>query len=209
MRSECLLAVLLVMAAPANAAELVIDGGFDDPAHPAWDFEQFDLSSTIAWSATDAAGASASGSLSLRKTLGEFPNSLRAAQCIDFVPGAEYEIGGTLFWPSASTEGSPFIAITFQTGAGCVDASPGGANATIGFPPRDVWHALAPTVIQVPPDARSGRLYVGVSGVIVETSPDFFEASWDDVSIVPEPGAAGAGAALTALGLRARRRARR
>ena len=97
-----LVAAGCVIALPGRAVELVLDGGFDDPAHAAWTFEKYDTSSTIERSTADAAGSPSSGSLRLRKAVGENPNSLRGSQCLEVVPGAEYTVSGKVFWPSAS-----------------------------------------------------------------------------------------------------------
>ncbi len=91
MRTRWIAIAALLLAAPARAqVELVTDGGFDDAAHAAWDFEIFD-GSTIAWTSQDADGG-VPGSLLFQKKVGESPNSLRASQCIDVVPEAEYAI---------------------------------------------------------------------------------------------------------------------
>ncbi len=188
------------------ASERVVDGGFDAPAHPAWSFEKFDVSSTIAWSSDDANGSISSGSLSLDKAVGENPNSLRANQCIELAPGGEYALLGTLFWPSTSTEGNPFLSLTFFEEPQCGGASPASTDAVLGVPLRDVWTQIGPTLFEVPLDARSGRLYPGVVAFVDLGSLAFFAASWDDVSVVPEPGSSAAIAALGALVALARRR---
>jgi hypothetical protein len=188
-------------------SERVTDGGFDDPAHPAWAFEKYDVSSTIAWSSEDAAGSPTSGSLSLDKAVGENPNSLRAGQCIEFVPGAAYALSGTLFWPSASTEGDPFLSVSFHTDPECGGDNVTTASASIGIPPRDVWTPIPPTLIaEVPSGAGFGLLYAGVVAHVDVGSPNFFAASWDDISVVPEPGASAAIAALAVLASLSRRR---
>ncbi len=188
------------------ASEYVVDGGFDDPAHPAWNFEKFDVSSTIAWSSADANGSLSSGSLSLDKAVGENPNSLRAVQCIELIPGGEYALLGTLFWPSTSTDGEPFLTITFSAGSQCGGDNHGSTNALIGAPLRDAWTQIGPTLFEVPLNARSGRFYSGVNADVDPGSLDFFAASWDDVSLVPEPGSSAAIAVLGALAVLARRR---
>lgn len=72
---------------------------------------------------------------------------------------------------------------------------------------RDEWLSFGPSDASVPPAALSGRLYVGVVATVDIGSPNFFEASWDDVSIVPEPAAgAAASALLVLLALRSQRR---
>ncbi|MCL4684754.1 hypothetical protein KJ059_08385 [Myxococcota bacterium] len=192
------------------ASEYVVDGGFDDPAHPAWSFEKFDSSSTIAWNSADANGSPSSGSLSLDKAVGENPNSLRAAQCIDMIPGGEYALLGRLFWPSTSTDGEPFLTISFSEEPRCNGDNRGSTDVFIGAPLRDAWTQIGPTLIEVPLDARSGRFYSGVSVYVDPGSPDFFAASWDDVSLLPEPGSSAAIAVLGALAALAwRRRAAR
>jgi len=211
-RSACLLGIALVLAAPVRAAELVGDGAFDDPAHAAWTFEQADLTSEIAWSSEDAAGSMDSGSLLLRKAVGENPNSIRAQQCIDVVPGATYDASAAWFWPAVTdpSEGSPYFRIQWFSGPGCA-GDPLTATDPFSFTPsiaHDAWVPFGPAAFDVPAAARSGTLYVGVVAYVSLGSPDFFEARWDAVSILPEAG--GALPAIVALTMLARcRRTRR
>jgi hypothetical protein len=190
--------------------ELITDGGFDDAAHAAWEFQIYDTS-TIAWSSQDADGG-VPGSLLFQKKVGETPNSLRASQCIDVVPGGEYALSGTVYWPTTSNaaDSDPFLSITWQLGPNCTGAAgvPDTSRATIGSPPRDVWTGIGPELVTAPAGVHSGRLYVGV---VANTSPgslEIFEARWDDVSFVPEPGAGTGVAAIAALVVLARSRSR-
>ena len=206
-------APLALWGAAARAADVVGDGGFDDPAHVAWDFENFETVavSTIEIADADAAGDPGSGSLRLRKAVAASPNSLRAAQCIEVVPGEAYTASASLRIPAASSDedGAPFFRIEWFDAVGCGGSSLG-ASDPFFFPPsltRDAWLAFGPSDASVRLNARSGRLYVGVTAETSPGSPDFFEASWDDVRIVPEPGAALAGStAVAALSARRRRR---
>jgi hypothetical protein len=200
----------LVLATPAQAQlELVTDGGFDDPTTAAWNLEVFDTS-TIAWALPDAAGNLSSGSLLLQKKVGENPNSLRASQCIEVAPGVEYALSGTVFWPAASGAGlgTPYLSLAWQLGQHCTGAAgvPNGYEAVIGSPPRDVWTGIGPQAVTAPAGVHSVRLYAGVVAYVSLGSPDIFEARWDDVSVVPEPGPASATAAIAALVALAQRR---
>lgn len=211
MRTRWIGMAVLLFATPAQAqgdVELVIDGGFDDAAHAAWEFQIYDTS-TIAWTSQDADGG-VPGSLLFQKKVGEDPNSLRASQCIDVVPGGEYSLSGTAFWPTTSVEGNLYLTLGWQLGPQCTGApgDPDGAQANIGFPPRDVWTEIGPQAVTAPAGVHSGRLYVGV---VANTSPgslEIFEARWDDVSVVPEPGPASGVAAFAALVVLARSRSR-
>ena len=201
-----------MLAIPAQAqVELVTDGGFDDPTTAAWILQAYDTS-TIAWDSQDAAENSSSGSLLLQKKVGENPNSLRASQCIEVVPGGEYSLSGTAFWPTTSDQGELYLVVSWLLGPQCTGSpgDPNGADLIIGSPPRDVWTPIGPQVVAAPAGVHSVRLYVGVVAYVNLGSPAIFEARWDDVSFVPEPGpAAGAAviAALVAL-VQRRRRAR-
>lgn len=211
MRMRWIGMAVLLLATPARAqgdVELVTDGGFDDEAHAAWEFQIYDTS-TIAWTSQDA-DAGVPGSLLFQKKVGESPNSLRAAQCIDVVPGGEYALSGTLYWPTTSNaaDSEPFLSITWQLGPHCTGAAgvPDSSEATIGSPPRDVWTGIGPELVTAPAGVHSGRLYVGAVADVSLGSPDIFEARWDDVSLVPEPGAASGAAAIAALLALAQRR---
>jgi len=203
MRKSWIAVAALALATPAQAqGELVVDGGFDDPTAAAWEFQIFDTS-TIAWTSQDAAGNPSSGSLLFQKKVGENPNSLRAAQCIEVVPGGEYSVSGTLLWPAASsaTWGSPYFVVAWQLGPHCTGAAgePNTSFVTIGSPPRDVWTGIGPELVTAPAGVHSGRVLVGVTVDVSPGSLDIFEARWDDVSVVPEPGAAASTAAIAAL----------
>jgi hypothetical protein len=199
-----------MLAMPAGAAEIVLDGGFDDPTHAAWFFEKYDTDSIIDRSTTDSAGDPGSGSLSLAKVLAQPPNSLRASQCVAVVPGAEYALSGTLFLPSASLDldGVAYLDVTWNTSAECNSASPGGYQSNLTAIPRDAWTAIGPVLLDAPLGVHGARIYAGV--VVYqpprEGAPQFFAASWDDVSLVPEPGGIGSLAALGALATLTRRR---
>ena len=202
MRKSWIAVAALALATPAQAqGELVVDGGFDDPTAAAWEFQIFDTS-TIAWTSQDA-DAGVPGSLLFQKKVGENPNSLRAAQCIEVVPGGEYSVSGTLLWPAASsaTWGSPYFVVAWQLGPHCTGAAgePNTSFVTIGLPPRDVWTVIGPQVVTAPAGVHSGRVLVGVTVDVSPGSLDIFEARWDDVSVVPEPGAAASTAAIAAL----------
>jgi len=203
-----LIASFALLAVSASAAELVVDGGFDDPAHAAWIFEKYDLTSVIERSSVDADGAPESGSLYLDKAVGETPNSLRASQCIRVVPGAEYQVSGRLFLPSASVDayGTPLIAIVWNTAEQCNGTVPGDFYPSLFGIARDEWVDIGPLTATAPPDAVAGRLYVGVIAYLEPVSPNRFIARWDDVSIVPETGAGASLAAIAALAVIARRR---
>ena len=211
MRTRWIAIAALLLAAPARAqTELVTDGGFDDATHANWGFEIYGTS-TLVWTSDDADGG-VPGSLLFQKKVGEYPNSLRASQCIDVVPGGEYALSGTLYWPTTSNaaDSDPFLSITWQLGPNCTGAAgvPNTSSATIGSPPRDVWTGIGPALVTAPAGVHSGRLYVGV---VANTSPgslDIFEARWDDVSFVPEPGAASGVAAIAALVALVRSRSR-
>jgi hypothetical protein len=213
MRTRWIGMAVLLLATSAQAqgdVEWITDGGFDDAAHAAWEFQIYDTS-TIAWSSQDADGG-VPGSLLFQKKVVEEPNSLRVEQCIDVVPGAEYALSGTVYWPTTSnaTDGEPFLSITWQLGPNCTGAAgdPDTSRATIGSPPRDVWTGIGPELVTAPAGVHSGRLYVGV---IANTSPgslEIFEARWDDVSFVPEPGPAAGVAAIGALVVLVRSRSR-
>lgn len=206
-------AVSMLCGAPARGVEIVADGGFDDPAHAAWDFENFETVpvSTIAIDAADASGDAGSGSLRLRKSVGANPNSLRGAQCIEVALGQAYTASASLRIPATSSDadGAPSFRIQWFDAPGC-----GGSPLTASDPfffsvslVRDEWLLFGPSDASVPPTALSGRLYVGVVATVNIGSPSFFEASWDEVSIVPEPAAGAAASALFALfALRSRRR---
>ena len=191
--------------------ELVTDGGFDDPTAAAWEFQIYDTS-TIAWASTDAAANLSSGSLLFQKKVGENPNTLRAAQCIEVVPGGEYSPSGTVFWPAASdaAEGSPYFVVAWQLEPHCtgVAGDPNTSFVTIGSPPRDVWTVIGPQVVTAPAGVHSGRVLVGVIAEVNLGSPNIFEARWDDVSVVPEPGPAAGAAVIAALVALAQRRRR-
>ena len=211
MRKSWIAVAALALATPAQAqGELVVDGGFDDPTAAAWEFQIFDTS-TIAWTSQDA-DAGVPGSLLFQKKVGENPNSLRAAQCIEVVPGGEYSVSGTLLWPAASsaTWGSPYFVVAWQLGPHCTGAAgePNTSFVTIGSPPRDVWTGIGPELVTAPAGVHSGRVLVGVTAEVSVGSPDIFEARWDDVSFVPEPGAGTGVAAIAALVVLARSRSR-
>jgi hypothetical protein len=203
--------LLLATAAQAQGdVELITDGGFDDAAHAAWEFQIYD-SSTIAWISDDADGG-VPGSLLFQKKVAESPNSLRASQCIDVVPEAEYALSGALYWPTTSNaaDSEPFLSIAWQLGSNCTGLAgdPDGARATVGSPPRDVWTGIGPELVTAPAGVHSGRLYVGVIANPIPGSLEIFEARWDDVSFVPEPGAGTGVAAIAALHVLARARSR-
>lgn len=213
MRMRWIGIAVLLFATPAPAqgdVELVTDGGFDDAAHANWDFEIYDTS-TIAWTSQDADGG-VPGSLLFQKKVGLSPNSLRASQCIDVVPGAEYALSGTLYWPTTSNaaDSEPLLWIAWQLGSNCTGPAgfPDGMRVFIGSPPRDVWTGIGPELVTAPADVHSGRLYVGVVADPSPGSLEIFEARWDDVSFVPEPGAAAGVAAIAALVALARPRSR-
>lgn len=212
MRSLLIVSFAALIATSAVAAELVVDGGFDDPSAAAWDFQKYDLTSVIERSPVDASGAPDSGSLYLDKAVGETPNSLRASQCLPVVPGADYQVSGRLFLPLASlaANGVPALAIAWNTSELCNDV-PAGGGVSDFFPSltgiaRDVWVDIGPMTAHAPADALAGRLYVGVVAYTEVGSSARFVGRWDDVSIVPEPGAAASLAAIAALALLARRR---
>lgn len=204
----------LAFAAPAQAqlAELVIDGRFNDPFTAAWVFEGFGTS-TIMWTSQDAAGGS-SGSLLFQKNANSDPNSSRVAQCIAVDPGVDYALSGTVFWPTLSDAGYPFLAITWTTGPNCTGSivNPFVPVFSVESLPRDVWRTFGPHTHTAPAGVYSARLYVGVVVTGSLGSQDIFQARWDDVSfVVPEPFADALGitasGALALLG-RLRRRAR-
>lgn len=197
----------LVLATPAQAqVELVTDGGFDDPTTAAWNLQVFDTS-TIEWTSQDAGGG-IPGSLLFYKKVGEEPNSLRVAQCIEVDPGVEYALSGKAFWPATSDQGELFLNVDWLLGPQCTGSPgvPAGVRAIIGSPPRDVWTVIGPQVVTAPAGVQSALLYVGVVAYVNLGSPDVFEARWDDVSVVPEPGPASATAAIAVLVALAQRR---
>lgn len=192
------------MGTAARAAELVIDGGFDDPTLAEWNLEIFDTS-TIGVDA-DATGDAGSWSLLLRKKLGENPNSLRVTQCIETVPGTQLDVSARLRIPTPSAVGSAYLSLQWWEEPGCGGSILGDYDAPVFTPPPDTWTSLGPFSQEVPAGADSVRLHVGVVVSVDPGSPAVFEASWDDVSVVPEPGGAGAAAALGALAHLLRRR---
>jgi len=214
MRMRWIGMAVLLIATPAQAqvdVELVTDGGFDDATHVAWEFQIYDTS-TIAWTSQDA-DAGVPGSLLFQKKVGEEPNSLRVTQCIDVVPGGEYALSGTVYWPTASNaaDSEPLLWIAWQLGPNCTGAGgvPDDSRVIVGSPPRDVWTGIGPDLVTAPAGVHSGRLYVGV--VANPNSPgslDIFEARWDDVSFVPEPSPAAGVAGIAALVVLARSRSR-
>ncbi len=192
------------VGATARAAELVTDGGFDDPTLAEWNLQIFDTS-TIGVDA-DATGDAGSWSLLLRKKLGENPNSLRVTQCIETVPGTQLDLSARLRIPTQSAAGAAFLSFQWWEEPGCGGSILGNYDAPVFTPPPDTWTSLGPFSPEVPAGADSVLLYVGVVVTVDPGSPEVFEASWDDVSVVPEPGGAGAAAALGALAHLLRRR---
>lgn len=197
-------ALACTAAAPARAAELVTDGGFDDPALTAWELQIYDTS-TIDWVADDATGDPGSGSLRLRKKVGENPNSLRAVQCFDIVPDSQIDLSARVRVPTQTAEGTPYLDFEWWSDPGCGGTYLNGySSSNPAFPP-DTWTDHGPHAVDVPAGVHSARLYVGAAVTVDPGSPEVFEVSWDDVSVVPEPARSAAAAALGALALVARR----
>ena len=211
MRKRWIAVAALAFAVPARAqvADLVIDGSFNDPFTAAWVFEGL-AASTITWTSQDAAGGN-SGSMLFQKNANSSPNSSRVAQCIAVDPGVDYALSGTVFWPTLSDGGYPFLAITWTTGPNCTGSvvNPFVPIFSVASLPRDVWRTFGPHPHTAPDGVHSARLYVGIVVTGSLGSQDIFQARWDDVSfVVPEPGPAAGAAAIAALVALAQRRRR-
>lgn len=200
----CVSAGLVPATAGGAPSERLLDGGFDDPALASWTLEVYDTS-TIEWVAVDATGVPGSGSVRLRKKVGENPNTVRVSQCFPLGPGP-IELSGRSLVPVLDEEHRPYVFVEFYDAPGCDGSSLGDVFPSF-FPIAGAWTPVGPVPDDAPEGTRSARLYAGIIATIDPGSPDVYEASWDDLSVVPEP-ASGAGTvaalALAALGRRRR-----
>ena len=173
----------------------VVDGGFDDPLLATWSLEIFD-SSTIAWTADDASGDPASGSLRLRKKLGENPNSVRATQCLELPRPGSLRLCAQLRVPAPSVDHVPFVDLAFFADPGCIrTTSTGLFTRNVTGLPADLWSSFGPFDIPIPKGTRSAVLFLGVVATIEPGAPGEYEANFDEMSVLPES-ASGAGVTL-------------
>lgn len=199
---------LVAAPLPARAdGELVADGGFDDPTLSAWSLAIFDTSS-ITWEDVDADGAMGSGSVLFQKKLGEQPNSLRVEQCVPVVPGGDYTLSGQVFVPTQTATGDPFVEAQWFSSLHCGPPSFPSLSASGASAPPGAWTAVGPVFGTAPVEAHSAVLLVGVVVTVDTMSSDVFSARWDDVSLLPEPGATAEVVAAVVLALLAARRRR-
>jgi hypothetical protein len=195
---------MVALATTARSAEYVVDHGFDDPSSSAWTLELFGTSS-LDWVAEDATGDGDSGSLRVRKPIGEAPNSARVVQCVRVLPGAEVELSARVRAPSQIANGTPFLLAQWWSGSDCTGDYLLELQPAIP-PPLDTWTVAGPYLGTAPATAHSAFVYAGAAVTVSVGSPQTWEIDYDDVSLVPEPGAAGGVAALVALACLATRR---
>src|SRR5690606_1402224 len=198
------LALVLALAsgpAPVHAANLLVNGDFDDPPAEGW---QCTPTARCSHDELDVDGDASSGSALLSAEPASPGSSVVLAQCVAVVPDRSYDFTG---WARVS-EANPVTTIlrlrmAWYSGAGCtgslIHSEVLAAAGEIG-----VWTPLARTRPS-PPNAASGRF--DVQFLKSPSVPGGATARVDALS-VPEPAAgAGALAALATLGAHARRRA--
>ncbi|MDJ0868535.1 MAG: hypothetical protein QNK03_20675 [Myxococcota bacterium] len=207
MRIAVFAAAILVLSGGAVRAqvELVTNGTFDESLD-GWSFF-VGAASSVDWDAADADGDGSSGSIRIEIDPAAPGNTLSPNQCFAVLGGASYDLSASVYQPSSSPLASAFLRLQWYTEPNC-----GGDNLGSSDGPdsgtQDAWVSLF-RAAESPLAARSGRLFLTTFEDPDRTTHRV--ASWDDVSVAPEPGAAtstlAAGLALGLLRARNRRSA--
>jgi hypothetical protein len=194
-------ATLTVLAVGAPAQNLVVNGDFDTGLGswywpPPWIETE--------WSALDAGGSPTSGSVRQENFNDDGTAGLGTGQCVPVVAGVSYRVSFSVYVPSGQT-GTGLAGLNFgwNSSVDCrSSAGIGGLYGTAGTPePVDEWSDLTFEWLEAPPGAQTMQVFLACKKTSVSGT---FAAYWDDVFVVPEPGAAAScGAAL--LGLAAAR----
>ncbi len=196
---------VLVSSGASAQQDLLVDSGFDDSSLSAWNIEVYDTS-TVEWSAVDAAGDAVSGSVYVAKKVGENPNSARVRQCRPVTDGTTLEFSARILVPDQTAPGNPYLYVGFWTEEGC-DGEPNGNLSPSGSVPADTWTMVGPVEVAVPAGTQSVEVLAGATVTVALGSLETFEVYLDDVRLVPGPGAgAGSVAGTLALTGLARRR---
>lgn len=202
MRGSLAVGAMLLGTPPASAQNLLANGDFATDL-AGWENGAAFIASE--WSSADAQGELDSGSALVTNTSpsgGGGGNGIR--RCVAIEPGATYSLSGCVFIPfgQAST-GHGTLQPQFFSELGCT-GSVVGVGGTDFVTAVNTWDCRENPAVMAPFEARSARIIAFVSKTQAGGS---LSMRFDDVALVPEPGAAevAALAVLAACGRRGQR----
>ena len=160
-RSAIFVAIVVLIAAPSGAQNLLTNPGFDVPDQlNGWTCRT--TYGTSVWSPHDHLGSPGSGSMENEVSATSDNQSVRCSQCVPVHQHLAYAASVWCFWPDdpdVSQQGSTRISFQFYSDADCIDVIPVGEVQST-YPTLDTWLHLVSDEVDAPAGAMSAGVFV-------------------------------------------------